>query len=123
MFNTSKPLLDESNQAALEDLLKGDQGPDLSALYRPLLVRRLTLVRAQLILALSRTIAHYPELPETQEPEGSAQDVPGDPSSAPPPPPERSQEPPIPPLDPVTSHLTLSRLKAQNAPDFPGTHR
>ncbi|KAG5830467.1 hypothetical protein ANANG_G00310940 [Anguilla anguilla] len=83
MFDTGKPLLDPSNLQAVEELVSGGQGSELPALYRPLLVWRLTLARAQLILALCRTIPHFPEPQETGDPEGPAQETPADPARPP----------------------------------------
>ncbi|XP_035258138.1 cilia- and flagella-associated protein 54 isoform X1 [Anguilla anguilla] len=129
IFDTGKPLLDPSNLQAVEELVSGGQGSELPALYRPLLVWRLTLARAQLILALCQTIPHFPEPQETGDPEGPAQETPADPgspagenkgrppSSEPQPPPasspaERPTEPPRQPPDPTRGALTPVTLKA-----------
>ncbi|KAJ8374133.1 hypothetical protein SKAU_G00047130 [Synaphobranchus kaupii] len=128
-FDTSKPLLDPSNLQAVEELVSDSQDSELCALYCPLLVRRLTLARAQLILALCRTIPHFPEPQEPSDPEGLAQETAKDarsstdendgrpPSSRPQPPPvssptERSQEPSCLHADPAQGALTLTKLKA-----------
>ncbi|MBN3301882.1 CFA54 protein, partial [Amia calva] len=62
-FDTSKPLLDSANLQTLEELVNRPLTPELSALYGPRLVKRLTLAKTQLVIALCDTVHGYPESP------------------------------------------------------------
>ncbi|XP_066561432.1 cilia- and flagella-associated protein 54 isoform X1 [Amia ocellicauda] len=88
-FDTSKPLLDSANLQTLEELVNRPLTPELSALYGPRLVKRLTLAKTQLVIALCDTVHGYPESPaqdskEQRSNEGtqrSSPALPGSPSS------------------------------------------
>ncbi|KAI1882318.1 hypothetical protein AGOR_G00249440 [Albula goreensis] len=114
-FDTSKPLLEPSNLEAIQELVSCSQDSRLCELYGSRVVSRLILARVQLILALCRSIYHFPEPlgpGSVGEPVDPAGDTPKEPSS----PTSENEESPSsePQLQPISNPLA----RAEDSPIF-----